>query len=111
MIQGLRCLRVSAEARLQSQVSVCEVCGVKVGIGTGFLPSHFFPPVSIIPPTLQTELYLQVAVTRKEKLEKPRKIPQKFPIAEMGDHCEEFPFTVWAPKTTAIKLYRNVCKY
>jgi len=68
-----------------------------------FLPVIFlpviFPPVSIIPPALHTELYLKVALIRKKEWEKPRKILQKFPIAEIGDNWKEFSFTLWVPKT------------
>jgi hypothetical protein len=45
-------------------------------------------------PAIHTELHLKVALTRKEKREKLRKIPQKVRLAEMRDHWQEFPFTV-----------------
>jgi hypothetical protein len=39
----------TAEARVQSRVSPCEICGGQSGTGTGFSPSCRFFPVSFIP--------------------------------------------------------------
>jgi hypothetical protein len=37
----------------------------KVALGPSFLPVLLFPPVSVIPPTLHTDLQLHVAITRR----------------------------------------------
>jgi hypothetical protein len=45
---------LTADARVQSQASACGICGEQSGTGTGFSPSTWVYPVSIIPPMLRT---------------------------------------------------------
>jgi hypothetical protein len=40
---------LTAEARVRSRVSPCEICGGQSGTGTGFSPSCRFFPVNFIP--------------------------------------------------------------
>jgi hypothetical protein len=54
----------TAEARFRSQVSPCEICDDKVTLGQVFLRVLQVPPVSIIPPVLQTH-HLDTALTRR----------------------------------------------
>jgi len=39
MAQVVTCQPVTAEAHVQSQASICRICGGKSGTGTGFSPS------------------------------------------------------------------------
>ena len=45
---------LTTEVRVRSQLSPCEICGGQSASGTGFSPSTFVSPVSIILPTLHT---------------------------------------------------------
>ena len=67
MAQAISRRRVTAEARIPSQASPCEVHVGQNGTGTGFSPSTYFgfSPVSIIPPMLHPQPHLHVAVTRR----------------------------------------------
>ena len=42
--------------------SLCDTCGEQSGTATGFSPVLPLPPVSIIPPTLHSHLYLHAAL-------------------------------------------------
>lgn len=54
MPQAVSRWSVTEEDRVYSQASVRDICGGLVTLGKGFLPLLWFPPISIIPPTLCT---------------------------------------------------------
>jgi len=43
MVQKVSSWCLTAEARIQSQASLCEICGVRSGSGTGFSKFFAFP--------------------------------------------------------------------
>jgi hypothetical protein len=49
MAQAVSHRPLTAEARVRSRVSPCEICGGQSGTGTGFSQSCRFPPVNFIP--------------------------------------------------------------
>jgi hypothetical protein len=61
---------INAEARVQYQVSLCEIFDAQTGTGQGFLPVLLFPPVSIIPPTIHTISSYTCCLCQKD--ERPR---------------------------------------
>jgi hypothetical protein len=50
MAQAVSRVPLTAEARVISGASLCEVCGGQSDTGTGFLPAIPFLPVNDIPP-------------------------------------------------------------
>jgi hypothetical protein len=52
MAQAVSRRPLTAEARVRSRISPCEICGEQSGTGTGFSPSCRFSPVNFIPPVL-----------------------------------------------------------
>jgi hypothetical protein len=87
MAQAISRRRVTAEARIPSQVSPCEVHVGRNGTGTGFSPSTYFGffPVSIIPPMLHPQPHLHVAVTRRTNGRSLRTF-QKNALSDFGEH-------------------------
>jgi hypothetical protein len=57
MAKPFSCCLVTAWARVQSSVSLCEICGRKVALGQIFLGVLRFSSVSIIPLMLHTHFY------------------------------------------------------
>jgi hypothetical protein len=53
------------ETPVLSQVSPCEICGGQSDIGTGFPPRTSVSPVSVIPPSLHTQLDLRFAHSKR----------------------------------------------
>ena len=49
MAQAVSCRPLTAEARVRSWVSPCEICGGQGGTGPGCSPSCRFSPVNLIP--------------------------------------------------------------
>jgi hypothetical protein len=49
MAQAISRRPLTAEARVRSRVSPCEISGGQSGTGTGFSPSCRFSPVDFIP--------------------------------------------------------------
>jgi hypothetical protein len=47
MAQAVSCLPPTAEARVQSWVSPCGICGGQSGHGAGFFPEYFGFPLSV----------------------------------------------------------------
>jgi len=64
MIQADSRRPLTVEARVLSQVSLCEI-GDKVSLGQVFLRVLRFSPVNIISPVLHTHVHLQVVHTRR----------------------------------------------
>jgi len=56
---------LTAEAQVRFQVIPCAIYGGQSGTETGFSPSSYVSPVSIIPPMLHTHLDLHAALTRR----------------------------------------------
>jgi hypothetical protein len=53
MAQAVSRRSVTAEARVRSRVSPCEICGGQSGTGTGFFPRVLqFSPGNFVPPVL-----------------------------------------------------------
>jgi hypothetical protein len=65
MDQAVSLRPLTAEARVQFQVSRFEICGRQSATGTGFYPSTSVFSGNISQPMLHTHLYLHVAVTGK----------------------------------------------
>jgi hypothetical protein len=65
MAQAVSCRPHTAEARVRSQVSPCEIYGGQIGTVTGFPANISVSPVSIIPPMIDTHLQVHVALTIK----------------------------------------------
>jgi hypothetical protein len=65
MVQAVRRRLFTAEARVRSQVSHCEICDGQSGTGTGLSPSTSISPVSINPPMLHTHPYLPAPLSRR----------------------------------------------
>jgi hypothetical protein len=49
MAHAVSRLPLTADVRVRSRVSPCEICGGQSGTGTGFSPSCRFSPVNLIP--------------------------------------------------------------
>ena len=64
MAQELSHRPLTAETRVRSQASQCEIGVGPSDTGTGFSPSTPVSPVRIIPSMLRTHLSVLVAVTR-----------------------------------------------
>jgi hypothetical protein len=77
MAQGFSRLPITAEARVQSHVNACGICGGQSELGEDFLPVHRFSPVSIIPPIMHSHSPLHVPVSKRineRRLETFRKV-------------------------------------
>jgi len=61
MVHSVSRLPITAEARFQSHVIYCEICG-EVALGQVILPVLRFCSVSIMPPMSHTHLYLHFAL-------------------------------------------------
>jgi hypothetical protein len=57
MPQAVRCWPLTAETWVRAWVSLCGICGVQSGTGTGFSPSSLISPVNITPPLLSILTY------------------------------------------------------
>jgi hypothetical protein len=69
LLRGTTCVfkfaeAVSRQPDFESQVSPCAIYGGQSGTETGFPPSSYVSPASIIPPMLHTYLYLRAGLTR-----------------------------------------------
>ena len=75
---------LTAEARVQSKASLCEIFSGQSGPVTGFSPSTSVSPVSIIPPILHTVLRL-VPQAQTEEAWEPSKHHRSFEKDEALD--------------------------
>lgn len=65
MAQAVSCRSVTAEDRVRSQASPCEMRSGRSGTWTGGFSEYFcLPPVSFIPQMLRTHLRIHVALSR-----------------------------------------------
>jgi len=54
---------LTAEVRVRSHISPCEICGGQSGTRQGFSPTTPVSPVTIIPPMLDIRLHLRKGQT------------------------------------------------
>jgi hypothetical protein len=64
-VQTVSNLPFTAEARVQFQISPCEIYGGQSGRGQGFLQELWFFPVSNIPPVTHIQLHLHVTLASR----------------------------------------------
>ena len=85
MAQAVSCRPLTAEDRVRSQISPCEIC-VKVALGQVFLPVPRLTPVSIIPPMPHTHLYPHVAVARMKSGRSLGTLLKSTPVWAIEEH-------------------------
>jgi hypothetical protein len=96
---------LTTEGRVQSQVSLCEICGRQSGIKTGFSPntsSYAFP--QYLPTMHRTHLHLKYYSHQKDKLSLG-KIEKSNDVWETTVHWKEKSFSQCGSNTVFIWLY------
>jgi hypothetical protein len=48
---------LTADVQVRARVSLCRICVIQSGTGTGFSPSSSIYPVNIVPPWLSLLMY------------------------------------------------------
>lgn len=86
MAQAVSRWSLIVKAQVRQQDNPFEICDEQSGTETGFPPSTYSFPVSLIPPMVHTQLHLQVSLNRRTNGRILGKLLKGNAFLEIGEH-------------------------